>query len=782
MKFSNTNRMKKSNLIVSIAILLIAGFAYADTPTTQTQPAETNEEKQAQTYQSLLKAARESMVIVRTYYKKDLTDPTVRDEASELYRNFVDKKIPAETTGVVIADGLVLIAEDGVEDRFIDRIEVQNTGGDKTPARRMKLLYRAPNILLKLTGPGAKLFQPISFVPLDGKAHDIRLRQTILRKVEDRWLISFLTLFGEAPFRPDKAGNVFFGSRGGEYYSLFSGGDTKGTNLLSDVKGQPVGCASSGFFDLLQAECLWRGADIIKADGLDWEKLHAAEDSVRKTATPGIYKVVLRFRKGGNDSESFHRSSEASGTEVEKFGFAISDTDVFVPIKLGRKMASRIMEIFVEFSPEKRTPAKFVGAFKGFGAFVVRLEKGKLPAKITPAAKPLPRMMPFLTAHAIEKFSQKHLILRTNRLVGKSRGYRGIYRWQAIRPMSCGTMLLNFQGQLCGVYLRQQREYAEDELAGNKFGFSFDDGMARVVTIAELRKMFIDPDKFMDPNIRMHPRRTRAERHAWLGVEFMPISCELARFWKVEKPTKDGQIGLIITAVYPDSPAGKLGLRPGDILLKIKAQGRDYPTELGKAQDSQGIGLAEFSWAFRHNPGNGNLWKSRRNALSELLNSIGIGKTIKLTYCRRAGLEDAERDSRYKLLTLDYKIELARADLASARKWQNRKIGLTVKDVTYEVRYALGLKKTDPGVVVVKIESGSAGQIARISPMEIITRVDGQPLTSAKQMRDMIAKAKNAGKEKVRLTIQRLGKTRFADLNISAYHPKDDEGIENEKK
>ena len=103
-----------------------------------------------------------------------------------------------------------------------------------------------------------------------------------------------------------------------------------------------------------------------------------------------------------------------------------------------------------------------------------------------------------------------------------------------------------------------------------------------------------------------------------------------------------------------------------------------------------------------------------------------------------------------------------------------------MKDVTYEVRMALNLGQKDPGVIIATVEEGSPTETARIFPNEIITQLDGVPLTSARQMRDLVAKAHARGQDKVRLTILRLGKTRFADLVVKAYDPADDEGIDEE--
>ena len=200
-------------------------------------------------------------------------------------------------------------------------------------------------------------------------------------------------------------------------------------------------------------------------------------------------------------------------------------------------------------------------------------------------------------------------------------------------------------------------------------------------------------------------------------------------------------------------------------------------------------------------------WKNRANFLTRAFDAIGVGKTVRLTYYRPAD------NGKGMMLTADYKVELAPPDLESAPRWQNRKLGLTVKDVTYEVRHALNLKDppgvivakaesgspmviarivkdmtyeirhalsltdADPGVLVAKVEDGSPMTVARIYPNEIITRLDDKPLGSARQMRDLVAAARKAGRQKVRLTVLRLGRTRLADLDIAGYDPADDEGI-----
>jgi len=241
--------------------------------------------------------------------------------------------------------------------------------------------------------------------------------------------------------------------------------------------------------------------------------------------------------------------------------------------------------------------------------------------------------------------------------------------------------------------------------------------------------------------------------------------------------TKDGKLGFLVNAVYDASPAARLGVRVGDILLRLQVEGMAYPIDLAPMR---GYGEEDFGgrWGvgmgMEGEEGEGFLvptWKTRENFLTRALDAAGVGRKVTITLCR------AETN---QVRTLEYAIEKAPPDLESAARWKNVKLGLTVKDMTYEVRYALNLPRDAPGVVLAKVEQGSPTLVAKIFPFEIITRLDDKPLTSARQMRDRIAQARKDGRDTVRLTVLRLGRTRFADLAIEAYDPADDEGLDEE--
>ena len=76
------------------------------------------------------------------------------------------------------------------------------------------------------------------------------------------------------------------------------------------------------------------------------------------------------------------------------------------------RTAAQIDKIFIKFSLTRRADAEFVGAFKKFGALVVRLEKDKLAdwVKLSDLDGP-PRMKPFWEARVRKRFGAKHVDL-----------------------------------------------------------------------------------------------------------------------------------------------------------------------------------------------------------------------------------------------------------------------------------------------------------------------------------------------------------------------------------
>jgi hypothetical protein len=738
------------------------------TAASPTQPARGHEENLSP---ALVKMARDSFVIVEFWYKKDLSEVVSAEErdstVTRIYEEYVDQKRPDEKSGVVLdAAGHVLIVDEGVEDRFIDKIVVRDAEGNPYPARRVKLLADAPGVLLQVEEGAARKLHPPQFAALDANRREPPLHQVKHYQEDDQWRISAEPLAPAVRYSPATRPGADANEMGNLYYAL----EMK-PSIVADTGGAPLGVALASFMDLMQRQVLWKGPDLLADKGTDWPELQKLHDSQQASLVKAVQEVVIRFRGSDEDDRS-----SAAGAEINVYGLAISATDVLVLNSVSSRTAAQIDKIFLKFSPTRRAEAKFVGEFKKFGAIVVRLEKEKLSdwVKLSDLDDP-PRMKPFWEAKFRKRFGNKHVDLAVNRIFTRSEGYEGKFHWDASRDLTDGSAMVDLDGRLLGLYVEERPENEEESrLASSGGGGRSRASRTRIFTMGEVREALTKLTD-LDPKIVVKTAR-EAKRRPWLGVEFVGISSDLAEQFGAERPTNDGQIGFVVNAVYPDSPAQKAGIRVGDILLKLQAPGQPYPIELSsrlaREESGGGLGSRFLRGGGEDDEEGGRTWRSRDNFLTRAFDAIGVGKTVKISYYR-----PDEKSGQGKGLSLDYTIEQAPTDFDSSPRWRNRKLGLTVRDLSYEIRYALGLKDSDPGVVVAKVEEGSPMTVARVNQYEIVTRLDDQPLTSARQMRDLVAKAARAGKTKVRLTVLKTGRTRFADLAIGDYSAADDEGL-----
>ena len=279
--------------------------------------------------------------------------------------------------------------------------------------------------------------------------------------------------------------------------------------------------------------------------------------------------------------------------------------------------------------------------------------------------------------------------------------------------------------------------------------------LVRIFALSEISLALRNPAGTLDPNIRAMTKE-QAKRRMWLGIEYVPVNQELAKRVGLEELSKDGTIGFIVSSIYPGSPAQQIGLGLGDVLLRIKDKDRQYPTELRSMLAYQDPGASSFGRS-----GGTMVWQSRRNLLAEFLAAIGQGKKIELTFCSRRG------EQGWQVFTEEVEVQQAPLDYDSAKKYRDRTVGLTVRDLTYEVRQALRMSDTEPGVVVSKIEEGTSAAVAKIVEGELISRIDSLEISSVDDFQARINAARENNINTVKIEILRLGKTRVADLSLS---------------
>jgi serine protease Do len=339
---------------------------------------------------------------------------------------------------------------------------------------------------------------------------------------------------------------------------------------------------------------------------------------------------------------------------------------------------------------------------------------------------------------------------------------------------SPGVFYTDAEGTLQAVLLEQRKENEAAEQfrdSGLPFQMDFEPfspigKLIRPYTMPELAGYISEAEGVEDKTFFVLGEEEE-HRRMWLGVEFDEMTPELAEAMSLEKPTKDGKIGLLVSAVYEGSPAAKMGLEAGAVLLRVKC-GSDGPTIDLKAPPSYDfdfdLGDLDLPEGMEDMVGfelpQKRPWKSRNNYLTKMLGALGEATTIALTYL----------DSNGKTQTENYSIEKAPADFESAKKYKSNAFGLTAKEVTYEVRRAIMVPTGSDPVVVANVENGTPAEVAKIRQYDLVMKVNDQPvkgLDGFKAMLEESVAAHEAGKKPVlRLTVQRLGKTRIADLKL----------------
>jgi hypothetical protein len=735
-----------------------------------------------------------SFVLVSYYLKKSDRPYMNEGEPAELGSGSVLQRIlnknAMDVVGILLNDrGEVFTFDrEPAHREVIDHITVKGPDGVVVPARADRLLTKAPGRILRIEGKLPAGWQPLQFAELADVTAETRL---------------FVASMGAGRYyhlyvRPCEYGLNWDSTLDCGHCirlpNVYSAG------VLCDGEGRPVGVTCLDEIDLGPGGPAWRGQDILADPGLSEEQQIRLEKKIEKEFAGNIYEIRIMPRPEPQEEEEVDFGRRMRGRyagqqpveEILAYGLGFAENKLLIPDALSKELAAGIDTITVRVG-EEDLPARFGGVLKECAATVIELEKGKLPQTIAFAADAkVARLEPFWAVSANE-LAGMEVRIEANRWIDKQQGYED--KWYAApeRTLSSASWLVDREGRLVGFlgqarhesdrlepYLlgREQGRYRPYRAAmafsplarsrpsarsGARYGYP---GDTRMFDAAEMAQMLGDLPARYDRYIR-HLDKDDQKRRVWLGVEYTAPDKEMIKQMDLREPTRDGRIGVLVNRVYSGSPAAEMGLTEGDILLKITVPDTPWPIELA-GDDRESYGVPDFDEADvprefaslgyqmpRRRP-----WPSQDNYVNRLLGEIGRGTTVKLGYIHGT-----------KILEKEFTIQQAPRDMLSAAKYKNDKIGLTVKDVTYEVRAALLLKPDEPAVVAVKVEQGTPAALARINTYELIRAVDGVAVDSVATFEKLITEAQKAKKDSVRLTVEWMGKTRLADLKSEARAP-----------
>ena len=297
----------------------------------------------------------------------------------------------------------------------------------------------------------------------------------------------------------------------------------------------------------------------------------------------------------------------------------------------------------------------------------------------------------------------------------------------------------------------------------NAFYYPYDnDSYNNFYQFNEFQKIMAAQDSYFDKRIKTVGSKSEEKTKFWFGVEFQPVTKEYAQISKSELVTRDGKIGLLIGLVYPNSPAAGLGLKPGDLLLKLKEKSGGDWIELSVPESlkySEYPFFGQFSEAEFENAQYGfnapKPWLNQNNYLNMLIETFREGDILNVQFFDGISIQ-----------TDTIIVQQSPPDFESSKKYKNKELGLTVKDLTYEARAALKIADKQECVIVSEVEPGSPAAIARLSPYDVIFTVDGKEVPTIDDFKNtIISGLEIEKKKKIEIVLFKLGRTKITHIN-----------------
>jgi hypothetical protein len=463
-------------------------------------------------------------------------------------------------------------------------------------------------------------------------------------------------------------------------------------------------------------------------------------------------RATLKFRspakRGARGMFDFYdRSGDRNSVEKNLPAIAIGKYRAIVFAALGPKTTARLESIVFNFPKDKKIKAEFEYTLKKWGAIVVKSK--------TPFSKYFKLPAPSfdkMSNHLI--FSAKIKVQGENTSVKVQQDRVDSYytgRENKIYPsLDSGngddTFAFSSTFNLLGVSVRPRLLDANSK-AGWKIGNE------NFVPLSIIAGEIAALPASADPN-NVPVAENKEKDMAWFGVEFQKLNRGLARMNNIADETEDGKYGAIISYVYPDSPAARAGVKVGDILLRIYVEGENAPVNVKISSNNIGWTSRWRNFDSMSNEYLKNMsppWPQTESDFAGMLTSFGIGKGYTAVF-----LSDS------KIVKRKVKIESRPVYYASAAKFESESLGLTVKELTYEALRYFQMDKKDPGVIISKVELGSKTDVAGIKCFEIITHVNGKPVSGLKGFEDAVKKLS----DELRLTVKRMTKSRVVRINL----------------
>lgn len=726
-------------LVIPLALTVALAGSAAEAPKTAKTPHERAAENRA-----LVARYANSVATVR-YYTKRNADGEKADFAVPYkcpncggthWRTGGEdaaKGIPAEFAGYVIAPDRVLMKDLRVRGEFVDRIEVECAG----EAVRAVEFERCPDqeaLVLKTERPLAKA-KPLKFTG-GGEPKDPRYFFLVRENGES-----------VAGVSRSRMGDVRHHVEiGRDFYAGVP------NTLVLDESGAAVTVALQDRCELgketFSSPATWRR----EPAAAHFQRLAELEKRLRQSVFP-VY-VQLEARAKDEGLRGMFRMSGGSPSDVNDLdttGILLESGKVLVQLTMPGEATARLAKMEATLPDGKKAALKFVGSNDGIGGLVAVFASGA-PRGLRPLRLDR-RAALALVGEELAVFSYLNrggkldMKCRTDRVAKfvRTEGNE-IEPAMPVRGREVAgseRLALTRSGDLVALAM-DLREWSETWRSSSQETYA-----------GRRLAALVDAPKFDAENVPRTPDDRL--RTAWLGVEVQAASADIVRE-KRALSYFNGQSSdraALVTSVAADSPAAKLGIRAGDILLTVRSVGSDDETRLRVERDIGG----EFDWneAFENarfieiaNTGRITPWPDAEGGVNAAFAKFGVGAKVVVAWVTDGRRREGET-----------RLALAPVHYRNAPRARVKDLGITVADLTREVRAYFKFADDAPGVVIAKLKSGGPAAVAGLKPLELVIQVNGADVKDAK---DFAAKVR--GKRDLTLSVRRLQATRVVPIKL----------------